>query len=85
MGSRGTPTFRLVFKVHKTIEADLQTSPEKDTNHSSNSRSHLGNITKNTCGAVPISTCQRSSADREITLMSIEKCPYSGSRKPEQG
>jgi hypothetical protein len=32
-----------------------------------------------------ISNCQWSSAGRQITLMSIEKCPYSGSRKPEQG
>lgn len=31
-----------------------KTSPEENTNHSSNSRSHLGNIMKNTCGAVPI-------------------------------
>jgi hypothetical protein len=32
-----------------------------------------------------ISNRQWSSAGREITLMSIEKCPYSGSRKAEQG
>jgi hypothetical protein len=41
---------------------------------------------ENICGAFQyISNCQWSSAGREKTLMSIEKCPYSGSRKPEQG
>jgi hypothetical protein len=79
--STGTPTFRLVFKVHRTFEADPHKEASDQSKHprvwltflSLTTRltyqrrlqrrtpttaqileSHLGNIMKNTCGAVPI-------------------------------
>jgi hypothetical protein len=33
MGSRGTPAFRLVFKVHITIEADLHKEAIHQSKH----------------------------------------------------
>jgi len=33
MGSRGTPAFRLVFKVHITIEADLHKEASDQSKH----------------------------------------------------
>jgi hypothetical protein len=33
MGSRGAPTFRLVFKVHITIEADLHKEASDQSKH----------------------------------------------------